>query len=65
MLTLFGNGNGVPPTNGINLVYNDATGGATLHTLADGNFAFSVPTACATCGRRRTQYCVPEWRRCA
>ena len=41
MLTLFGNGNGVPPTNGINLVYNDATGGATLHTLADGNFAFS------------------------
>ena len=41
MLTLFGNGNGVPPTNGINLVYNDATGGATQHTLADGNFAFS------------------------
>jgi hydroxybutyrate-dimer hydrolase len=41
MLTLFGNGNGVPPTNGINLVYNDAAGGATLHTLADGNFAFN------------------------
>ncbi len=41
MLTLFGNGNGVPPTNGINLVYNDAQGGAILHTLADGNFAFN------------------------
>lgn len=41
MLTLFGNGNGVPPTNGINLVYNDAGGGAILHTLADGNFAFN------------------------
>jgi hydroxybutyrate-dimer hydrolase len=41
ILTLFGNGNGVPPTNGINLVYNDATGGAILHTLANGNFAFN------------------------
>ena len=27
MLTVFANGNGVPPTNGINLIYNDAAGG--------------------------------------
>jgi hydroxybutyrate-dimer hydrolase len=41
MPSLFALGNGVPPTNGVNLVYNDASGGAILHTLADGNFAFS------------------------
>ncbi len=40
MLTVFGNGNGVPPTNGINLIYNDATGGPLNHIAADGNFAF-------------------------
>ena len=40
MLTVFGNGNGVPPTNGINLIYNDAVGGPINHVLADGNFAF-------------------------
>jgi len=41
MPSLFALGNGVPPTNGINVVYNNATGGAVLHTLADGNFAFA------------------------
>jgi hydroxybutyrate-dimer hydrolase len=40
MLTVFANGNGVPPTNGINLVYDNAVGGPILHTLADANFAF-------------------------
>ena len=40
MLTVFGNGNGVPPTNGINLVYNDAIGGPIDHRAADNNFAF-------------------------
>jgi hydroxybutyrate-dimer hydrolase len=41
MPTLFAQGNGVPPTAGINLVYNDAAAGPILHTLADGNFAFN------------------------
>jgi hydroxybutyrate-dimer hydrolase len=41
MASLFALGNGVPPTNGVNLVYNNATGGAILHTLADGDFAFA------------------------
>jgi len=45
MLTIFGNGNGIPPTPtpaavGINLIYNNAAGGPVNHTLADGNFAF-------------------------
>ncbi len=40
MLTVFGNGNGIPPTNGINLVYNDAIGGPIDHRAADNNFAF-------------------------
>jgi hydroxybutyrate-dimer hydrolase len=40
MLTVFGNGNGIPPTNGINLVYNDAVGGPIDHRAADNNFAF-------------------------
>lgn len=40
MLTVFANGNGIPPTNGINLIYNDAVGGAINHILAEGNFAF-------------------------
>jgi hydroxybutyrate-dimer hydrolase len=31
----------VPPTNGINLVYNDAAGGAIVHTSADGDFAYN------------------------
>ena len=39
MLTVFANGNGVPPTNGINVIYNDALGGPINHLLADGNFA--------------------------
>ncbi|WOD16600.1 D-(-)-3-hydroxybutyrate oligomer hydrolase [Paraburkholderia kirstenboschensis] len=34
MPTVFGNGNGVPPTNGINLVYNAGTAGAFDHRLA-------------------------------
>ncbi|MFB9123248.1 3-hydroxybutyrate oligomer hydrolase family protein [Paraburkholderia dipogonis] len=40
MLTVFGNGNGVPPTNGINLVFNSG-GGAADHRLAtpDGSYA--------------------------
>lgn len=32
--TLFGTGNGVPPTAGINIVYNDSVGGAKLDRLA-------------------------------
>jgi hydroxybutyrate-dimer hydrolase len=36
---LFGAGNGIPPTNGIELVYNDAVGGAVVHRDADGDFA--------------------------
>ncbi|MEP6607596.1 MAG: 3-hydroxybutyrate oligomer hydrolase family protein [Burkholderiaceae bacterium] len=40
MLTVFANGNGVPPTNGINLIYNNASGGPINHLLADTNFAF-------------------------
>ncbi len=40
MLTVFGNGNGIPPTNGINLIYNNATGGPINHFVADNNFAF-------------------------
>ncbi|MGF6770106.1 hydroxybutyrate-dimer hydrolase [Paraburkholderia sp. GAS199] len=41
MLTVFGNGNGVPPTNGINLVYNAGASGAADHRLAtaDGSYA--------------------------
>ena len=40
MLTVFANGNGIPPTNGINLIYNNATGGPINHFVADNNFAF-------------------------
>ncbi|MDQ3446543.1 MAG: D-(-)-3-hydroxybutyrate oligomer hydrolase [Pseudomonadota bacterium] len=40
MLTVFANGNGIAPTNGINLIYNNAAGGPINHTLADSNFAF-------------------------
>lgn len=32
--TLFGTGNGVPPTAGVNIVYNDSVGGAKLDRLA-------------------------------
>jgi hydroxybutyrate-dimer hydrolase len=39
MLTVFAEGNGVPPTNGINIIYNDATGGPVNQTVADSNFA--------------------------
>ncbi|MEO8185918.1 MAG: 3-hydroxybutyrate oligomer hydrolase family protein, partial [Burkholderiaceae bacterium] len=39
ILTVFANGNGVPPTNGINVIYNDAAGGPVNHLGADNNFA--------------------------
>ena len=44
MPTVFGNGNGVPPTNGINLVYNAGTSGAADHRFAtaDASFAGAV-----------------------
>ncbi len=41
MPTIFAQGNGVPPTAGIDLVYNLAAGGAVRHTLADDDFAFN------------------------
>jgi hydroxybutyrate-dimer hydrolase len=40
MLTIFGNGNGVPPTNGINLVYNAGTSGAADHRLATADASY-------------------------
>ena len=40
MLTVFANGNGIPPTNGINLIYNSAVGGPINHFVANNNFAF-------------------------
>lgn len=44
MPTVFGLGNGVPPTDGISLVYNDAPSGAADHRLAtpDASFAGAV-----------------------
>ncbi len=44
MNNIFGLGNGVPPTNGINVVYNLAATGPILHQLADGNFAYNGAT---------------------
>ncbi|MDR5757982.1 3-hydroxybutyrate oligomer hydrolase family protein [Caballeronia sp. LZ035] len=41
MLTVFGNGNGVPPTNGINLVYNLGTGGAADHRFATADASYA------------------------
>jgi len=41
MLTVFGNGNGVPPTNGINLVYNAGTSGAADHRFATADASFA------------------------
>jgi hydroxybutyrate-dimer hydrolase len=42
MVNLFGTGNGVPPTNGINVIYNTPANGVPInHLLADGNFAFN------------------------
>ena len=41
MLTVFGNGNGVPPTNGINLVYNVGTSGAADHRFATADASFA------------------------
>ncbi|SAL51358.1 exported hydrolase [Caballeronia sordidicola] len=41
MPTVFGNGNGVPPTNGINLVYNAGNSGAADHRLATADASFA------------------------
>jgi hydroxybutyrate-dimer hydrolase len=41
MFTIFGNGNGVPPTNGINLVYNVGTSGAMDHRLATPDASYA------------------------
>ncbi|MEA3102739.1 D-(-)-3-hydroxybutyrate oligomer hydrolase, partial [Caballeronia mineralivorans] len=41
MLTVFGNGNGVPPTNGINLVYNAGASGAADHRFATADASFA------------------------
>ncbi|NPT59908.1 D-(-)-3-hydroxybutyrate oligomer hydrolase [Paraburkholderia elongata] len=41
MLTLFGLGNGVPPTNGINLVYNVSPQGGADHRLATPDASFA------------------------
>jgi hydroxybutyrate-dimer hydrolase len=41
MLTVFGNGNGVPPTNGINLVYNLGNAGAADHRFATADASFA------------------------
>jgi hydroxybutyrate-dimer hydrolase len=41
MLTVFGNGNGVPPTNGINLVYNTGASGAADHRLATADASYA------------------------
>jgi hydroxybutyrate-dimer hydrolase len=48
MLTIFGAGNGVPPTNGINLVYNKGTSGAADHRTATANASYTG----AVCLRR-------------
>jgi len=40
LCTLFGLGNGIPPTNGVQIVYNDAAGGPVYHFKANGDFAF-------------------------
>jgi hydroxybutyrate-dimer hydrolase len=41
MPTVFGNGNGVPPTNGINLVYNVGTSGAADHRFATPDASYA------------------------
>jgi hydroxybutyrate-dimer hydrolase len=41
MLTVFGTGNGVPPTNGINLVFNAGALGAVDHRLATADASFA------------------------
>jgi hydroxybutyrate-dimer hydrolase len=41
MLAVFGLGNGVPPTNGINLVYNVSPAGGADHRLATADAAFT------------------------
>lgn len=41
MLTVFGNGNGVPPTNGINLVYNTGPASGADHRLASADASYA------------------------
>ncbi|RQR76564.1 MULTISPECIES: D-(-)-3-hydroxybutyrate oligomer hydrolase [unclassified Burkholderia] len=41
MLNVFGTGNGVPPTNGINLVYNAGATGAADHRLATSDASYA------------------------
>ncbi|SAK70335.1 exported hydrolase [Caballeronia hypogeia] len=41
MSTIFGNGNGMPPTNGINLVYNAGVAGAADHRLATSDASYA------------------------
>jgi hydroxybutyrate-dimer hydrolase len=41
MPTVFGNGNGVPPTNGVNLVYNAGNPGAADHRFATTDASFA------------------------
>lgn len=41
MLSIFGLGNGVPPTNGINLVYNAAPAGGADHRLATADASYT------------------------
>jgi len=41
MLTVFGNGNGVPPTNGVNLVFNAGATGAADHRLATADASYA------------------------
>ncbi len=42
MLSIFADGNGVPPVTGlVDLVYNNASGGAVRHSLADNDFAYA------------------------
>ena len=48
MPTVFGLGNGIPPTNGVNLVYNDGAAGAADHRFATADASF----AGALCMRR-------------
>ncbi|WP_327358677.1 D-(-)-3-hydroxybutyrate oligomer hydrolase [Caballeronia humi] len=41
MPTVFGNGNGVPPTNGVNLVYNAGNSGAADHRFATADASYA------------------------
>ena len=52
---VFANGNGVPPTNGINVIYNDAAGGPIVHTVGRRQLCGAgCAYACGSYGQRRT-----------